>query len=365
MADVTHRFIQTHGIRMHIAEQGQGPLVLLLHGFPECWYSWRHQLPALANAGYHVVAPDMRGYGQTDRPEAVEAYTQLELVADVVGLIDALGQQQAVVIGHDWGAPVAWNTALLHPDRVRGVVGLSVPYTPRGPQNPLTTMRSFLGDGFYVVYFQQPGVADAEMAQDVRTTFRRLLYSVSGDAPGAGQEPPVVPPGKTFVEALQEPPHPPAWLTPADLDYYVAEFERTGFTGGLNWLRTIDRTWELMAPYQGAQVQPAGLYMAGDKDHVPHFPGMKMLLPRLKQFVPNLTQTIMLPGCGHWTQQERPAEVNTALLEFLHGLPRVPSVAPTPNGAVASVPPSEPPAAAAEPVSMASRSSIPSPTDAP
>src|SRR5215467_6468656 len=137
MPDISHRTVETNGIHMHVAEAGEGPLVLFLHGFPESWYSWRHQLAALAEAGYHAVAPDQRGYGQTDRPEAVESYTQLELVAHVVGLLDALDTEQAVVVGHDWGAPVAWNTALLHPDRVRGVAGLSVPYIPRGPREPI------------------------------------------------------------------------------------------------------------------------------------------------------------------------------------------------------------------------------------
>jgi arylsulfatase len=358
MLQLSHRFVQTNGIRMHIAEAGSGPLVLLLHGFPECWYSWRHQLQALADAGYHAVAPDLRGYGQTDRPDPVEQYTQQELVADVVGLIDVLDEEQAVVIGHDWGAPVAWNTAVIHPDRVRGVIGLSVPYTPRGPQNPLTLMRSFLGEGFYIVYFQKTGVADTEMARDVRTTFLRLLYSVSGDCPGAGEEPPVVPEGKTFVEALQEPASLPAWLTQSDLDYYVAEFERTGFTGGLNWLRTIDLSWEQMAAYQGAHVQPPALYIAGDRDHVPHFPGMNMLLPRLKSLIPNLRQTLMLPGCGHWTQQERPSDVNAAILEFLGGL-EPPRATPSLNGVAKPVPAPE------IPQSNRSHTIVPPPTDPP
>ncbi|HEX3246388.1 MAG TPA: alpha/beta hydrolase, partial [Chloroflexota bacterium] len=196
MSELTHRFIHTNGIRMYMAERGEGPLVLLLHGFPESWYSWRHQLSALAEAGYHAVAPDQRGYGQTDRPDDVQKYTQLHLVGDVIGLLDALGEQQAVVVGHDWGAPVAWNTALLRPDRVRGVVGLSVPYTPRGATSMLTALRSVLGEGFYMAYFQEPGVADAELGRNPRETIRRLLYSASGDVPQMGSpRQPVVPAG--------------------------------------------------------------------------------------------------------------------------------------------------------------------------
>ena len=321
MAEITHRFVETNGIRMHVAEQGTGPLVVLLHGFPESWYSWRHQIGALAAAGYRVVAPDQRGYGQTDRPEDVRSYTQLHLVGDVVGLLDALGEERAVVVGHDWGAPVAWNTALMRPDRVRGVVGLSVPFFPRGPVSMLTAARAGLGDGFYMQYFQAPGVADAELARDVRGTIRRTLFSASGDAP-RGEEPgqPVVPPGGGFLDLMAEPATLPAWLTEADIDAYAADFERTGFTGGLNWYRTIDLSWELMAPWQGAPVTTPALYVTGDRDLVFNMPGMGGLIAGLRAFVPNLTEAVILPGCGHWTQQERPDEVNAALLRFLEGL---------------------------------------------
>jgi epoxide hydrolase A/B len=321
MAEVIHRFVETNGIRMHLAEQGDGPLVVLCHGFPESWYSWRHQLPALAAAGYRAVAPDQRGYGQTDRPAEVERYTQLHLIGDLIGLLDALGAERAVLVGHDWGGPVVWNTALLRPDRIRGVVGLSVPHVPRGSVSSLTALRRQLGEGFYQAYFQAPGVADAELARDVRTTLRRLLYSASGEAPRpTDPTQSLVPPGGGLLDVLAEPPALPSWLSEADLDFYSAEFERTGFSGGLNWYRNIDLSWELMAPWQGARVLPPALFVAGDRDLVMDFPGMRQLIPMLGTFVPNLTRTVILPGCGHWTQQERPAEVNAALLEFLAGL---------------------------------------------
>ena len=321
MNEVTHRFVETNGIKCTSPSRAAGRSSSCCHGFPECWYSWRHQIPALAAAGYHAVAPDQRGYGQTSRPEAIEQYTQLHLVGDVIGLLDALGEERAVVVGHDWGAPVAWNTALMRPDRVRGVVGLSVPYAPRGPVSMLTAMRSALGDGFYMNYFQQPGVADAELARDPRATLRRLLVSASGDAPRvAGHAQPVVPPGGGMLDILVNPETLPAWLSEADLDYFAGEFARTGFTGGLNWYRTIDLSWELMAPWQGAVVTPPALYVTGDRDLVYAFPGMDQLIAHLRVFVPHLTRTVILPGCGHWTQQERPQEVNAALLEFLAGL---------------------------------------------
>jgi pimeloyl-ACP methyl ester carboxylesterase len=321
MTEPSHRFVEANGIRIHIAEAGSGPPVLLLHGFPECWYSWRHQLRALAEAGFHAVAPDQRGYCRTDRPEQIDRYTLLHLVGDAIGLLDALGEEEAVVVGHDWGAPVAWHAALMRPDRIRGVVGLSVPYRPRPPAPPLSLMRRAIGDGFYQLYFQGPGIADAELASDPRTTFRRILYSGSGDAPqGQSGSLMVVPPGGGWLDGMVEPEILPGWLTEQDIDTFAREFEGSGFTGGLNWYRNIDRNWELTAPWQGARVQPPALYMAGDRDLLLEFPGGKQMFAKLGAFAPNLRRTVLLPGCGHWTQQERPEEVNAAILEFLRGL---------------------------------------------
>jgi len=323
---ITHRTIETNGIRMHVAEQGEGPLVVLCHGFPESWYSWRHQLAALAEAGFRVVAPDMRGYGQTDAPTEIEGYTQLHLVGDMVGLLDALGAKSAVIVGHDWGAPVAWHAALLRPDRFRAVIGLSVPFRPRGAARPTTTMPRTDDAIFYQLYFQTPGVAEKELERDVRSTIRRVLYSASGDVPrrdltlGSGGTVGMVPRKGGFLDRTIDPQTLPAWLTEADIDFYTTEFSRTGFRGGLNWYRNIDRTWELMAPYAGAQVTVPALYIAGNRDLVVYFRGMDQLIPNLGKLVPNLRRTIMLPGCGHWTQQERPREVNAAIIEFLKGL---------------------------------------------
>ena len=326
MNEVKHRFVETNGIRLHLAEQGTGPLVVLCHGFPESWYSWRHQLGALAEAGFHVVAPDMRGYGQTDRPEEIEKYTLLHLVGDMVGLLDALGTESAVIIGHDWGAPVAWHAALLRPDRFRGIVGLSVPFRPRGQARPTTMMPQNEDAIFYQLYFQSPGVAEAEFERDPRMTVRALLYSASGDAPrredrASAENVGMVPRQGGFLTRLLSPATLPPWLTEADVDFYGAEFKRTGFRGGLNWYRNIDRNWEILAPFAGARVTIPALYMAGDRDLVVSFRGMDQLLPNLPKFVPQLRRTIMLPGCGHWTQQERADEVNTAVIEFLRSSP--------------------------------------------
>ena len=319
MSEIKHRTVETNGIHMHVAEQGTGPLVILCHGFPESWYSWRHQLAALAAAGFHAVAPDMRGYGQTDAPAEIESYTLLHLVGDMVGLVSALGETSAVIAGHDWGAPVAWHAALLRPDRFRAVIGLSVPFRPRGTVRPTAAMPRTDEAIFYQLYFQTPGVAEAELERDVRATMRRLAYSGSGNAP-ARDDVAMVPRNGGFLDQTTDPDALPPWLSAADIEFYAGEFGRTGFRGGLNWYRNIDRNWELLAPFAGAVVTVPALYVAGERDLVVDFPGSRSMIDRLGTVVPNLRGTVMLPGCGHWTQQERPQEVNAAILDFLRGL---------------------------------------------
>jgi pimeloyl-ACP methyl ester carboxylesterase len=322
MTEVMHRTVETNGIRMHIAEQGRGPLVVLCHGFPESWYSWRHQLRALAEAGFHAVAPDMRGYGRTDRPAEIEKYTLFHLVGDMVGLLDALGAEQAVIAGHDWGAPVAWHAALMRPDRFRGVIGLSVPFRPRGPVLPTSVMPQRDDALFYQLYFQPPGVAEAELERDAKRTIRTLLYAFSGDAPRRESSGDVgmVPRQGGFLASTQNPVPLPPWLGEADIDFYAGEFARVGFRGGLNWYRNIDRNWELLAPFAGARVTVPALYIAGDRDLVVAFRGADQLIAALPKFVPQLRRSIMLPGCGHWTQQERPGDVDAAMIDFLRSL---------------------------------------------
>ncbi|HEY1618452.1 MAG TPA: alpha/beta hydrolase [Streptosporangiaceae bacterium] len=322
---------------MHIAEAGTGPLVILLHGFPESWYSWRHQLTALAAAGYHVVAPDQRGYCLTGGPADPAQYTILHLAGDVLALMDALGEERAVIAGHDWGAPVAWHTALFRPGRVRGVIGLSVPYRPRGSAPPVPTLRAVLGDGFYMVYFQDPGLADTELADDPPATFRRVLSAASGtgagdgadDARGAGVAgaagdqrrpgPPVVPPGGGFLDICPEPERLPGWLTGADIETYAAQYAGTGFTGPLNWYRNLDRNWELTAAWQHAPIDVPALFVAGEQDPVLSFLGGTPEV--LAGPLPQLAGTLFLPGCGHWVQQEAPDQVSSAMLDFIRALP--------------------------------------------
>jgi pimeloyl-ACP methyl ester carboxylesterase len=291
---IRQRQVQLGDVRLHLAEAGEGRPVILLHGFPELGHSWRHQLTALADAGYHAIAPDMRGYGQSSAPADVEAYDVVELCSDVQGLLDDLGAERAAIVGHDWGANVAWHFALLHPERVACVAGISVPLTPRAPAPPLGLLRRMLGDDFYIVWMQEPGVADEALARDVRRT---LLTTQVWNAQWA---------------AADEDVRIPSWLTEDDLAVYVDTFERTGFTGGLNWYRNIDRNWERMDGLEEARIQQPALFMAGTRDST-----VKWMSPDATSHRFDDLRVEMVEGAGHWLQQERPEEVDRALLALL------------------------------------------------
>ncbi|UCG84206.1 MAG: alpha/beta hydrolase [Dehalococcoidia bacterium] len=321
MAELTHGFINTNGIKMHIAEQGEGPLVVLCHGFPELWYSWRHQLPALAEAGYHVVAPDQRGYGQTDQPETIEAYDAFQLTGDIVGLVSALGEEQAIIVGHDWGSMVASYCALLRPDMFYAVGLLSVPYLPRSWKNvrPTDLMKSMAGENqFYQLYFQEPGKAEAELEADVRKAMLSLLYSASGDPPVEKRWRFLFSEGEKLLDTVSLPDTLPDWLTEQDIEFLSREFERTGFRGGLNWYRNIDRNWQLTPFLSGAKLRQSVLFVAGELDGV--ITMYKAAFDSMDKTAPSLRKKILLPGTGHWIQQERPADVNELLIAFLGSL---------------------------------------------
>ncbi len=320
LPDVKHRMVETNGIRLHIAEQGEGPLVILCHGFPECWYSWRHQLGALAKAGFHAVAPDLRGYGRSDRPAEVWKYTILDDIGDVVGLVDALGADQAVIAGHDIGAPIAWQAALMRPDRFRGVIALSVPFRPRafGDAGPPTRLMPRSENAVFYQLFLQTPEAEAALSRDVRRAFRSQLYTLSGDRPPAADQAfagGMVPRGGF---GMVDPPALPAWITESDIDVYVDSFTRSGFSGALSWWRNIDRSWELLAPFAGEKVTVPALYMAGDRDFTAAI--FSKFIAGQQAMVPKIRRPIMLAGCGHWTAQERSTEVSAAMIEFLRSL---------------------------------------------
>jgi pimeloyl-ACP methyl ester carboxylesterase len=312
--------VETNGIRLRVALAGQGPLIVLVHGWPESWYSWRHQIGALAQAGFRVAAPDVRGYGGSDKPTPIEAYAIKEMCADIAGLIESLGERQAILIGHDWGAPIVWNTALFFPEKVRAVAGLSVPYTGRGPMPRIELFRNLYKDRFfYQIYFQEPGVAEAELEADVRSSLRKIYYWGSGESRKAGPRPGKSPDAK-YLDGLVDPDPFPGWLTPDDLAYYAGEFERSGFRGPLNRYRTSKLDFEQQAPFASSAIRQPAAFIAGTLDPVLSFvPGVD-LIAVMRERVADLRLVRLIEGPGHWIQQERPAEVNTALSEFLKTL---------------------------------------------
>jgi pimeloyl-ACP methyl ester carboxylesterase len=319
MTDLRHRTEHVNGIRIHCVEVGDGPLVLFVHGFPESWYSWREQLAPIAAAGYRAVAIDVRGYGRSSQPTAIDAYRMMCHVGDNVAMVKALGEQQAVIVGHDWGAPIAWNSALLRPDVFRAVAGLSVPYGAPGDHKPTDVFRMMGGvEEFYIEYFQQPGRAEAEIEADVRRWLLGFYFSASGDVPpmlpGNGSMA-TIPTGAKMIDRFNYPDPMPSWLSEADLDFYAAEFEHSGFTGGLNRYRNVDRDWADLQAFRDLPINVPALFIGGEKDG-PTLWGAGSIA-RFSETLPKLHRSIIVPGSGHWIQQERPAETNAALLDFL------------------------------------------------
>ncbi|MEU8924569.1 alpha/beta hydrolase [Kitasatospora sp. NPDC048545] len=319
--DLTHRLVPTAAGRIHLVEQGTGPLVLLVHGFPESSYSWRHQLPALAAAGYRAVAIDVRGYGRSSRPEDVDAYRMLELVADNAAVVHALGEQSAVIVGHDWGATIAANSALVRPDVFRAVGLLSVPYAPRGGPRPSEVFAQLGGDQeFYVSYFQEPGRAEAEIEPDVRGWLAGFYAALSADTMPAPHEadPHFVTKGGTLRDRFPTG-RLPQWLGKDDLDVYAGEFERTGLSGALNRYRNMDRDWVDLADFDGAPITQPSFFAGGTLDASTVW--MSDAIDAFPTTLPGLVSSHLLDGCGHWIQQERPTEVNRLLTGWLSSLP--------------------------------------------
>jgi pimeloyl-ACP methyl ester carboxylesterase len=325
MPDFGHptRMIDLHGMRLAAYLDGAGPLALMVHGFPESAYSWRHQMGPIAAAGFTACAIDVRGYGASGAPHPVDAYDMQAMVGDLVGVIDALSPEApAVLIGHDWGAPMVWNTALIRPDRVRAVAGLSVPYLGPPTMPALDLYRAFFtarGMFFYQVYFQDEGVAEAELEADVRAGLRRFWYAISGDAPD-GTWPKDKRHGDTLLHRLPDPDPFPAWMSRADEDFYVGQFARSGFRGPLNRYRTSARDFAYLSGFADRKITQPALFIGGERDLVlKMFPGMDWQA-MMRSFTPGLRGLHLLEGCGHWTQQERPAEVTSLLLDWLNGL---------------------------------------------
>ena len=320
LAEPEFRFVETNGIKLRVAMMGEGPLVVLLHGFPSSWYTWRHQLPALAQAGYRVVAPDLRGYGESDKPANVEDYQISELTADVVGILDALGEEQAILVGHDWGCLIGWAAMLQYPERFQAFVAMSVPYGGR-QQEPLTsTLEKAYGDNFYyILYFQEEGVAEAELDKDPRGFLSRVYTSPETPRDAPTLTDPKMSAGG-LIPRLGAPTELPHWLTAEDLDYYVDQFKMSGFRGGINYYRNFDHFWELSQQLEEEKVHQPVLFMAGAQDPIIGGANADQLTALLQGGTTDLRKVHLFPNVGHWVQQEVVEETNAAIIEFLQGL---------------------------------------------
>jgi pimeloyl-ACP methyl ester carboxylesterase len=314
------QMIETNGITLRAAVAGEGPLVVLVHGWPELWYSWRHQIKPIADAGFRVVAPDVRGYGGSDKPEALEAYAMSEIMADLTGLIDALGEEKAILIGHDWGAPICWNTAALHPARVAAVAALSVPYRERQAISQTEVWKRLYKDKFfYQNYFQEEGIVERELEADVRTALRKIYFSISGDAPSLDSWLNRSPDGG-MLDPLTDPDPFPNWMTDEDLDYFVANFTAGGFRGPINRYRNQQRDFDTIPELGAAPVNQPSCFIAGSKDVVRSFVPGKDVYGDVVGHCTDMRLIRIIEGAGHWVQQETPDAVNAALLEFLADL---------------------------------------------
>ncbi|KAB2016351.1 hypothetical protein ERO13_D08G086800v2 [Gossypium hirsutum] len=313
MEKIEHTTVTTNGIKMHVASIGSGPIILFLHGFPELWYTWRHQLLSLSSLGYRCVAPDLRGYGDSDAPPSPESYTVFHIVGDLVGLLDALGVDKVFLVGHDWGAMIAWNFCLFRPDRIKALVNLSIPYHPRNPKvKTVDAYRALFGDDFYICRFQVPGEAEAHFAQmDTAKVMKKFLTT-------RDPNPPCIP-KETGLKALPDPPALPSWLSEDEINYFATKFNQKGFTGGLNYYRAMNLNWELMASWTGLQIQVPVKFIVGDLDITYHIPGVKEYLQNggFKKNVPFLQELVVMEGVAHFINQEKPQEISMHIYDFI------------------------------------------------
>ncbi|KAI4365702.1 hypothetical protein MLD38_021666 [Melastoma candidum] len=316
MDKIEHSTVFANGINIHVASIGprDGPSVLFLHGFPQLWYLWRHQMLSLSSLGYRCIAPDLRGYGDSDAPESPEEYTNLHVIGDLLGILDAIGVEKVFLVGHDWGAYFAWYLCLFRPDRVTALVNMSVAFPSRDPRiRPVENMRKLFGDDYYICWFQVPGEAEEDFARaDIRNLISLFLTSRDPD-------PRRIPTGTRFSDFTRVPIELPTWLTEEDIGYYTAKFSEKGFAGPLNYFRAMDRNWELTAPWTGAKVEVPVKFVVGDLDLAYHFPGMKQLVNEggMKKMVPKLEEVVVMEDTAHFLQLEKDDEVTAHIYDFI------------------------------------------------
>ncbi|EXB94546.1 Epoxide hydrolase 2 [Morus notabilis] len=313
MDKIEHSTITTNGINIHVASIGTGPAILFLHGFPELWHSWRHQMLSLSALGYRCIAPDLRGYGDSDAPPSPASYSVHHIVGDLVGLLDHLSLDKVFLVGHDWGAYMAWFFCLFRPDRIKAVVNLSVAFMPRNPRiNLVDGFRAFFGDDFYFCRFQEPGEIEKDFASDDTATVLKKLYTSFGATH-------LFIPKELGFKGLKAPDTLPSWLSEEDINYSASKFEQKGFTGGLNYYRAANLTWELLAPWTGAQVKVPAKFIVGDEDTTYHFPGVKQYIESggFKKDVPSLEEVVIVEGVAHFINQAKPEEISTHIYDFI------------------------------------------------
>lgn len=317
-----HCAVEVNGVTIHYVDEGQGPLVILLHGFPYLWFMWRRQIVALADAGYRVIAPDQRGFGQSEQPSEIRAYDISQSVGDLVGLMAAIGETSAVIVGHDLGASVAQAAALLRPDLFRALAMLSTPVAARGKVRPTVGLRAMAkGRVYHHLYFQQLEKPDREFAANTAKTLRSIYFSVSGSAKGSERWRLFVDAGEPILNAFTDPKKLPSWLSKSAMDYYIAEYGRTGFTGAINYYRCRDRNWEITAFLDGAVVSQPSMFIGGAQDPALDAAEIRAIYDQLEQWHPGMRTKILIPGVGHSAAEEAVETVNELLLDFLAELP--------------------------------------------
>ncbi|KAK4264238.1 hypothetical protein QN277_025446 [Acacia crassicarpa] len=316
MEGIQHRTVEVNSIKMHVAEKGEGPVVLFLHGFPELWYSWRHQILFLSSRGYRAVAPDLRGFGDTDAPASISSYTVLHMLGDLIALLDSMAVDEVFLVGHDWGALIGWYLCMFRPERVKAFVCLSVPILRRHPQvKTLDGFRALYGDDYYICRFQEPGKIEAEMAEVGTEYVLKNLFTTRKTGP------PILPKGEYGTGFNPDTPQDlPSWLSEQDLAYYVSKFEKTGFTGGLNYYRNFNLNWELTAPWSNVQVKVPVRFITGELDIVYTSIGIQDFVHGggFKELVPNLEQVIVQKDVGHFNNQEAAGEVSNHIYDFIN-----------------------------------------------